>query len=312
MKKVLVIGASGLIGSKFVDLTKDKLNITPVDERTLDITKSESIEGYFGDYNFDSVLNFAAITNVDAAEKERADEKGLTWKLNVEGPENLSRICKEKDIFLVQISTDFVFTGTEDKPGPYREDAKLPSSMDNMGWYGWTKNRAEHRILNSGARSAIVRVAYPFYASNFEGKLDYVKNYLKLYDEGKLFPIFTDQIITPLNVDDLAEPLTKILNEEIGGVLHVVSRDTVTPFEFVEYLLKKARGADNVVQKGSMAEFLKAPGRTPRPRLGGLKTEITQKVLGMKFKTWREMVDEFVGELKQFSPRSRAEHFSPF
>jgi dTDP-4-dehydrorhamnose reductase len=299
MKKVLVIGASGLIGSKFVELAKDQIDITPVDEKTLDITNKDSVKNYFQTNDFDSVLNFAAATNVDGAEQEKGNQSGLTWKLNVEGPENLAMICKEKDIFFAHISTDFVFTGTEDNPGPYAEDARLPDSMENIGWYGWSKNRAESRILNSGAKYAIIRLAYPFYASDFAGKLDFAKNYLKLFDEGKLFPIFTDQTFTPINVDDLTLPLSKILNEEIEGTFHIVSGDTATPFEFVEYLLKKARGAENIVQKSLMMEFLKSPGRTPRPRLGGLKTDITQKMLNMKFRTWREMVDGFTGQLKK-------------
>ncbi|KKP31142.1 MAG: hypothetical protein UR21_C0015G0016 [Candidatus Woesebacteria bacterium GW2011_GWC2_31_9] len=129
-------------------------------------------------------------------------------------------------------------------------------------------------------------------------KLDYAKSYLKLFDEGKLFPIFTDQILTPLLIDDLTPALEKIIEIKQTGIYHVVSSDTTTPFEFVSYLLEKARGVTNVVQKGSMEEFLKVEGRTPRSRLGGLKTEITQEKLGIKFKTWREMVDEFIKRSK--------------
>lgn len=299
MKKVLVIGASGLVGSRFVELAKDQLDITPVDEKILDITDLDSVNTYFNNNQFDSVINFAAITNVDGAEKERGDEKGIIWRLNVEGVSNLAKVCYEKDIFLVQISTDFVFSGTSDNPGPYDELYAIRYTLlPSVGWYGWTKAQAEKRLQVTGNRYAVVRIAYPFYASKFEGKLDFIKNYLKLYDESKLFPIFTDQTFTPINVDFLIEPLVKILNEEIEGVFHVVSSDVATPYEFVEYLLKKARGVKGVVQKGSMEEFLKVPGRTPRPRLGGLKTEITQEKLGMKLATWKEMIDEFVGQIE--------------
>lgn len=296
MKRVLVIGATGLVGSRFVELSKNDLEITSVDEKVLDITNSDSVINYFNNNQFDSVLNFAAVTNVDGAEKERGDENGFTWKLNVEAVSNLARVCKEKNIFLVQISTDFVFKGTSDNPGPYEEDAKLPDTNEGIGWYGWTKLQAEFRIQKLEQRYAIVRIAYPFYAKQFEGKLDFAKNYIKLYDEGKLFPIFTDQIFTPINVDFLIEPLVKILTNEMEGVFHIVSSDSATPFDFVEYLLLKARGVKDVVQKGSMEEFLKAPGRTPRPRFGGLKTDKTQQKLGMKFKSWREMVDGFVDQ----------------
>ena len=297
MKKILVIGASGLIGSRFVELAKDKFEIIPVDEKTLDITEKSEVDKYFASNLFDAVLNFAAVTNVDGAEKERGDESGLTWKLNTLGPKYLSEACKQHDRFIVQISTDFVFTGNNNNPGPYDEEAIIPEIVDGIGWYGWTKNRAEKLITESGSRYAIVRVAYPFSSAKYDLKLDFAKNYLKLFDEGKLFPIFTDQTFTPLYLEDIVNPLSKILEEELEGIFHIVSSDVATPFDFVEYLLKRARNIEGVVQKGSMEEFLKAEGRTPRPRLGGLKTEKTQLRLEMKFRSWKEMVDDFVEKL---------------
>lgn len=299
MKKVLVIGATGLVGSRFVELAKGKLDIIAADEKTLDITNKEEVISFFKNNVFDSVLNFAAVTNVDAAEKERGDENGFTWKLNVIAPTNLAEVCKENNKFLVHISTDFAFKGTEENPGPYGEDASTPDISDGVSWYGWTKNQSEKKLKEVGSRHAIVRIAYPFYSAKYDIKFDYAKNYIKLFDEGKLFPIFTDQILSVTNVDMMAEPMIKILSEEIEGVFHLVSRDVTSPFDFVEYLLNKTRGVSGVVQTGLMSEFLKAPGRTPRPRLGGLKTDITEQKLGMKFKTWKEMVDQFSETLQK-------------
>lgn len=295
MTKVLVIGSSGLVGTKFVRDASKKADVTGVDEKVLDITKPEEVSKYFSSNadKFDSVVNFAAVTDVDGAEKERGNEGGFVWKLNVEGVKNLAQLSSKYDKHLIQISTDFVYDGTNENPGPYAENLPIPNSMDNIGWYGWTKNRAEEILKGSDCSSSIVRIAYPFYSDTFEKKLDFAKNYLKLYDAGNLFPIFTDQTFSPLLVDDLADPILKILDERVNGVFHVVSKNIATPFEFVEYLLKKARNVDGVVKKGSMEEFLKAPGRTPRPRLGGLKTEKTEKELGFSFKTWQEMVDQF-------------------
>ena len=113
MNRVLVIGATGLVGSRFVELAKkDRLDIIAVDENTLDITDKSSVEKYFNKNQFDSVVNFAAIANVDGAEKERNNKEGIVWKLNVEALKNLIEICSNTDSFLVQISTDFVFDGT--------------------------------------------------------------------------------------------------------------------------------------------------------------------------------------------------------
>lgn len=294
MSKILITGSSGLVGSRFIDLFLEKRNLLTPEILDLDITSTDSVSKYFKNNNAEVVINFAAYTNVDGAEKERGDANGEAWDLNVNGVKNLIEVCKENNIFLVQISTDFVFKGDESDVGPYSEDKKIPESNEGISWYGWTKNRAERIIYDSGVKHAIVRIAYPFYSADFDGKLDFAKGFLKLFDDGKLYPVFSDQTHSVLNVDDLVGPLTKITNQKIEGTFHVVASDTTTPFDFVSYLLEKARGAKNVVQKGSMSEFLKVAGRTPRPRLGGLKTGITEEKLGMKFKTWREMVDGFV------------------
>ncbi len=193
--KYLIVGSSGLMGSTFLDIVPDT---SGVDEKTLDITDKSSVEKYFqeNEDKFDVVINFAAFTNVDAAEKERGDKSGLAWKLNVEGVENLSEQCIKHNKFLVQISTDFVFEGTKDNPGPYKENAKLPEFSDKLGWYGWTKNSGERMVDTN--KHAVVRTAYPFRKKSYELKNDYAHGILNLFDENKLFPLFTDQKLTQI------------------------------------------------------------------------------------------------------------------
>lgn len=297
MKKLAIIGGSGMVASRFIDLADKNFEITSLDEKTLDITDNTSVKNYFAVNKFDAVINFAAFTNVDAAEDQKDDKDGLAYKLNVIGPKNLAESCKENNIFLVHISTDFIFPGNSKNPGPYSEDAKLPETSEGIGWYGWTKNRAEDMLKNFSDNFAIVRYGYPFRATAYERKNDWARNLINLYNEQKLYPLFTDQIQSVIFIDDLVAPLVKIIDEQLNGVFHIAS-DTVTPYEIGSYLLEKYAGKPVELQKGSMADFLNAPGRTPRPRLGGLKTEKTQENLGIKFKTWKEMVDEFISQLK--------------
>jgi dTDP-4-dehydrorhamnose reductase len=298
MKKIAVIGGSGMVASRFCDLVKDRFDVVSLDEKTLDITDNSLVGKYFASNKFDAVINFAAYTNVDAAEAEKGNEEGLTYKLNVLGPKNLAEYCNENNIFLVHISTDFVFPGIEAMSGPYDEDSLLPETSEGIGWYGWTKNRAEYIIKNISESFAIIRYGYPFRASTYEKKNDWARNLINLYNEHKLYPLFEDQIHSVLFIDDLIEPLVKIIDQNLYGIFHIASVDTTTPYEIGLYLLEKYTGNPVELKKGSMAEFLKAEGRTPRPRLGGLKVEKTEKKLGMKFKTWREMVDEFIKQLK--------------
>src|SRR3989344_6444159 len=251
----LVIGGSGLIGSRFVELTKKNNIILSPSEKELDITSGPSVDNFFKNSKFDIVVNFAAYTNVDGAEKERGDKKGIVWGLNVGAAENLAKACQKFGKFLIHISTDFIFPGTKENPGPYAEDAELPGEMEKIGWYGWTKLEGEKQVRKINKNAAIVRTAYPFRTA-YEQKLDFARNILALFDEGKLYPLFSDQKLTPVLIDDLVGVLEKIANLKRPGIYHTVTSDVTTPYDFANYLLEKARRVKSVVQKGSMEEFL--------------------------------------------------------
>lgn len=300
MNKFLVIGGSGLIGSRFVDLVSKEKHVIPKEEE-LDITSLEALDPFFKKYKgeFDTVINFAAYTDVKEAESQRGDESGMVWTINVVGSQNVAQEAKKHNKFLIQISTDFVFPGTKEFPGPYKEDTKPSGKLDDLGWYAWTKLMAEKRINEIYENAAIVRLGYPFRAAPYELKQDFANLTLSLFDDGKLFPLFKDQIITPILIDDVVGPLEKIAELKKPGVYHIATSDSVSYLEFGEYLIEKARGKKGVVEGGFKEEFMKAPGRVPSPIWGGLDTKKTQEVLGMKFRTWKESVDEFVRQLKE-------------
>ncbi|HJX59043.1 hypothetical protein A2V61_02835 [Candidatus Woesebacteria bacterium RBG_19FT_COMBO_47_8] len=296
--KILAFGADGLVGSRFTDLYhKDSQFITPkIDE--LDITAKKPLSDYFekNRSDFEVVINFAAITNVDAAEKERGNKQGLSWQVNVEGAKNIAENCLRLDKFLIHISTDFVFPGTKNNPGPSAEDTKLPETEEGLGWYGWTKGRGEEEIAKTGVKHAVLRITYP-YRAHYPAKIDFARNILELFDEGKLYPMFSDQQMTPSFIDEIAKVLYLLVEEKRTGIFHAASADLTTPYDFAAYLLEKARGAKDVVTKGSMKEYLSAAGRTPRPIVGGLKVAKTESELGIKFMGWQEAIGEFIKQL---------------
>jgi dTDP-4-dehydrorhamnose reductase len=298
MKHFLVFGTPGLVGSRFVDLiAAERQSITP-EIHEIDITDKSALTSFFQnkEKSFDAVVNFAAYTDVNGAEKERGNEKGQVWQVNTNGAGNVAEMAKRHNKYLLHISTDFVFSGSEENPGPYAENAKLPETPDKISWYGWTKLMGEKKIEEIGGKHAIVRISYPF-RSHYTQKSDFARKILALYDEGKLYPMFTDQIMTPTFIDEAASAIEEICELEKPGIFHLASSNTTTPHEFACYLLEKARKAKNVVKKGSLEEYLKVPGRAPISRLGGLDTKKTQKELEMKFKTWQQAIDEFVEQL---------------
>lgn len=292
MKKVLVTGALGLVGSKFIELYKNKYNFVTPEYPQFDLTDEKSVIETVKSANPDVVVNFAAYTNVGEAEKQRGDKNADCYKVNVIGVKNLIDTLPA-DCHFIQISTDMIFPGSKNDPGPYEEGHKADYSENELTWYGYTKNLGEKEVLKKfGTDATILRLIYPV-SVKYDLKLDYLRKPLSLYDEGKLYPMFTDQQVSIAFVDEVAKALGKIIDGNFKGIYNASSRDTSTPFELVSYMVEKARGKKNVVKGISVDDFLKNVDNPVRyPKFGGLKVENTEKKLGIKFSSWRQIVDK--------------------
>lgn len=295
MKKILVFGASGLVGSRFVELSSKEL-VTP-SSAEVDITDREQVTEFLDNHRPSVVVNFAAYTDVGEAENQRIDKSAECWRVNVEGARNIVDAIKGTDTHFVQISTDMVFPGSEENPGPYPENAKPEIDSKKVTWYGYTKGEMERLITAEIPNQAtIVRIMYPVRAS-FEGKSDYLRWPLNLFDKGKLYPMFTDQQVTITYIDELCEALEKIIGDRKQGIFHVSSNRTTTPYKIVSYLINKARGTSDAVKRGSLREFLETNNNPVRyPQKSGLSVKETEKVLNMTFSTPRQIVDKLVAQ----------------
>lgn len=288
--KVLVTGASGLVGSRFIELSKNFDFVTP-DLDEFDLLNYDSVQKVIEKNNPDWIVNFAAFTDVNAAEEQTGDTSAAAWKINVEGVENLLKAFKSNNI--IQISTDMVFPGNLEYPGPYSETDIPPDSNNNLTWYGWTKNRAEKMVKERGG--TILRIIYPV-RSSFPGKLDYIRAALKKFAEGKMYPLFNDQQICIAFIDQISEALTKIIEKERSGVFHVAS-DTTTPFELISFVIKELGEDESQVKSASINDFLatqKNPNRYPV--WGGLKTKLTEEALDLHFYSWQTIVEFLIGQ----------------
>ena len=275
-----------MVGSRFCELASTSFNLSKADLKgvvSIDITKKASIENFFKTYDFEWLILFSAFTDVDAAEKQRGDKNGLCYQINVKGTANVVDACKNSNRKLIFISTDFVFDGQN---GPYSEESQPGGDLDKISWYGLTKIEAENYVRENLANFLILRIAYP-YRGRFEGKDDIAKRILRLYQVGQLYPMFTDQIITPTFIDDIAEAVKLLISSAQEGIFHLVSPRETTQFEFAEELIRVFKGDSSKIQKGSIIDFLKIPGHTPRPINGGLKVEKT-KALGFQPTDWQE------------------------
>ncbi len=294
MREVFVTGGSGMVGSRFIELYSKKYKFTTPEYPNFDITSQEKVKLAIENASPEVLINFAAFTDVGAAESQRNDKNGSCWKINVDGVKNLA-YSSASNILFIQISTDMVFSGSKENPGPYSENNKNEDNSDKLTWYGYTKAQGEEIVLKR-KNSAILRIIYPVRAK-YELKQDYLRRPLALFDQGKLYPMFNDQQVSFAFVDEICIVLDKIIEQKANGVFHASSNDTSTPYEVISYLLEKARGVRGVVKSSSLKDFLKTVDNPVRyPEFGGLKVESTEKRLGIKFSSWKEIIDTLIDQ----------------
>lgn len=281
-----------MVGSRFCELTKfDLIKADLNGENPIDITNEKSVANFFNNNNFDIAILFSAFTNVDAAETQRGDKGGSCWNINVNGSNLVHMASQKKNTQLVFISTETVFDGTA---GPYEESDKTGDN-EKLSWYGVTKKITEEQ-LREGENSLIIRICYP-YRSQFEQKPDFARSIIKKFDDGYIFPMFTDQIITPTFIDDLTPAIELLISKNATGIYHVASPQETTPFEFAKYLLSTFGRDASKLQEGSILQFLKKESGAPRPIKGGLKVDKVARV-GFVPTNWQDGIRRIFEQTK--------------
>ena len=228
--KLLILGGSGLVGTRFIELNKDKFEIISPQATDVNILDKDQLIKAFEENNPEIVVNFAAFTNVQGAEKEKDNEDGMCFKLNAIGAKNIAEVCKNKAKQLIHISTDYVFDGSKGESFYSEEDIPNP-----INWYGETKYIGEKNILASGCKFTIIRISMP-YSAKYKIKLDVARFFIKQLMNKKTVYAIEDQYITPTLTDDIAKALGLIIKEKSLGIYHIASVDDTTPFKFAQML----------------------------------------------------------------------------
>lgn len=226
--KLVILGGSGMVGSRFIELKKDYFEILAPDSSKVDILNKDQISQILEKYNVEAVINFAAYTAVEKAEEERGNKNGMCYQINAIGAKNVADACKDLDKYLIHISTEYVFDGTKDLAPYVEEDIPNP-----INWYGATKYFGEQFVMDSGSKSAIARLSMP-YSPSYELKKDIVRFFLEQLKAKVPIKAIDDQRITPILVDDIVNVLSIILEKKSEGIYHVSAIDSVTPLEFVK------------------------------------------------------------------------------
>ncbi len=292
-EKILVTGASGMVGSRFCKTFAGPDRLLTPDLDVFDLTRPESVTAYFSDHpDIGAVISLAAYTNVSEGQKQKGDKASLCYQLNVVGTQTLIDQIKEKAVSLIHISTDMVFPGDAADPGPYAEDHPVEADVNRLSWYGYTKALAERVVIAALPSAAILRLIYPV-VKEYSLKADYLRAPLAHYEKtGSLYPIFIDQKVNITIVDEICQVLNTLLRHRPSGIFHTGSSDITTPYEIMTQLFDLVYGRHDMVKSGSLSDFLKTVSDSTRyPQFGGLLNKETENRLGMRFSSSREIID---------------------
>ncbi len=227
-KEVLVTGSNGQLGQCIAKIKGDypELNFYFANSTALDITNSNQIQSLFKEKSFDFVINCAAYTNVEQAEKE----PDKAFLINAQGVKNLAEICKEYKTTLFHISTDYVFDGK--KGSPYTEEDK----PNPINVYGASKLAGERYIQETLDTYFILRTSwlYSEFGHNF------FKTILKKSKTEEKLTIVTSETGTPTNANDLAKFILHsiTINTDNYGIYHYSNEGEATWYDFAKEILR--------------------------------------------------------------------------
>lgn len=281
---ILVTGCNGQLGNEIQLLEKQNLQhvFFNTDVTELDITDADAIDRFVQDNQIDGIINCAAYTAVDKAESNEE----LCRKLNSEAPAYLAQAVDKRNGWLVQISTDYVFDGTNHTP--YTEDEETcPNSV-----YGSTKLVGEFNVLKLCKKAMVIRTAwlYSTFGNNF------VKTMLRLgREKGELGVIF-DQIGTPTYAGDLAKAIMIAVSKGIvPGIYHFSNEGVISWYDFTKAIHRIAGITTCKVHPLHTREY---PTPAARPHYSVLDKTKIKNTYGIEIPYWEESLKECVRKLE--------------
>jgi dTDP-4-dehydrorhamnose reductase len=300
-KTILVTGSNGLLGQKVVEALRQrkdvKLIATSKGENrisrqagyiyeSLDITQQGEVDAIIKKYHPNSVLNTAAMTNVDACETQREG----CYALNVSAVQYLIQAMEKTvpDAQFIHLSTDFVFDGLK---GPYKEEDK-PSPLS---YYAETKYESEKRVEVCKLKWAIVRTIIVYGVGERMSRSNLILWAKEALSKGQKINVVDDQFRSPTLAEDLAAGCIAVADKEAQGVFHISGPHTFSILELV-YKVADFWKLDKSLITPSKSDTLKQPAVRP-PRTGFI-IDKARKVLGYNPHSFEEGLEVVDRQLK--------------
>lgn len=288
MKKILVTGAFGQLGTSLCEVLSNKSilatgRIITTTEKyrsvELDITNQKNVEELIHNYKPDIIIHLAAMTDVDGCEKDPE----IAFDVNVRATENLLKNFRGKFIY---ISTDYVFDGEE---GPYSEDDKVnPVSV-----YGKTKLYGESLIKESDIDWVILRSNIIF-SYNDRTKASFVNWVVDSLKRKQIITVVNDQWNNPTWTNDLANVISMIIKKNISGLYHYGGGDFLNRLEFAKMIASAFSLDRELIQPITTPEL---NWLAQRPLKSGLYTNKIELDLGIEPLPIQKALDKMVSLL---------------
>ena len=274
-RKLLVTGASGLLGNKIVALAESDYLVTPTDITEplhpnavkADITDSDGVSHLFRKLGPDIVIHTASETNVDKCETE----KERAWKINVEGTRNIAEACQKTNAKLICISTDYVFDGEkgfydeEDKPNP-------------INYYGLTKLEGEKQVTRHCKNYAILRTSVLY--GRHPWKQDFATWIINKLKQNQEITVVDDHYNTPTLADNLAKMALEVGAGDLQGIFHASGCERISRYEFARRIAKTFGLETGLIKPIKMSELTAWIAK--RPKDSSLSTEKVRKQVKIK------------------------------
>jgi dTDP-4-dehydrorhamnose reductase len=274
-RRLLVTGASGLLGNKIVEFAKNDYTLIPLHKTEplhsnslkLDITDTTEVLSLFSDLKPDVIIHTASETNVDKCETEKEE----AWKINAEGTHNITIACSQIGAKLIYISTDYVFDGEK---GLYTEKDK----PNPINFYGVSKLEGEHHVIQHCENYVILRTSVLYdwhpWKQNF---VTWVINQLK---QNKEITVVEDHYNTPTLADNLAEITIETVQKDLKGLYHASGSERISRYEFAKQIAKIFNLNQSLIKPIKMSQLTAWVAK--RPKDSSLNTEKIQKQLKTK------------------------------
>ena len=284
MKKLLIIGGSGLVGSTLIEYAKTDYDIhftintneSPFDDipfTKIDLMKNKSeILNLINDFKPDVVVHTAAHSSVDLCE---TDHK-LANFLHIDVTKDITKLCHQINAKLIYFSTDAVFNGKMNKK--YVEN----DTPHPINYYGKTKLDAEKIILNQSTKNVILR---PSVIYGWHKKSRFTNWIIESLKNKSSVDPHVDQYNTPTLVDDLVKSILLIIEQDISGLFHSTGKTCVNRYELAN-IIADIFGFDNKLIKPVTSNEKKQDA--PRPKKTCLDSSKLEKLINYEFKNISE------------------------